>query len=92
MKNAGLQPYFDAVGVVADGNVYKLENLSDSPIVFPEDFTQLKGMLRTVIPYEPSPYTEKDPLDQYLYDTCGRIYDKLDGLFLIWHIICLRVR
>lgn len=75
-----LTPYFDAVGVIADGNVYKLENLSDTPVVFPDDFTQLKGMLRTVIPYGSMPYVQKDPLDQYLYDTCGRIYDKLDGV------------
>lgn len=71
----------DRIEVEVCGQVYTFGRLKNcgAADVPPLSFTQFKSWLRCVSP-EPDSPVAKDPLDQYLFELCGTVFDKIDAV------------
>lgn len=72
----------DAVWVQSDSITYPLPGiLQITDFLGPVQVAQVKSFLRTVAPDPQSP-VRKDILDQYIYESCGKVYDNLDSVII----------
>ncbi|MDR1565589.1 MAG: hypothetical protein LBS74_11595 [Oscillospiraceae bacterium] len=77
-----LQTVLSGYFVECDGLRSPLERFPVDPSEpVPQDLSQLKILLRSLAPALPIGIN-KDPLDQYLFEACGKIYENVDSIII----------
>lgn len=75
----GVSYALDSVFANVGGRYYPLAFDRSRAFLPPDNFAAMKGWLRAACQDPKSP-VNKDPLDQYIYEICGCIFDRLDGI------------
>jgi len=75
----GVSYALDSVFAQVRGVYYPLGFDRTRAFLPPDNFAAMKGWLRAAC-MDPKSPVDKDPLDQYIYEVCGCVFDHLDGI------------